>query len=262
MKIAICLSGHMRCYKDLKENFNVFKNYISTFGEVHTFIATWNKYNVTNCWSNYHNLSLPNSHNEFINENEIKIHYDTNNIIILDQDYYNSSYSPFIIDKLTIEKYNYHPKFLSENGIINWMNMLFMIYNSNLLKSNYEFQNNMKFDVVFRVRPDFIFNENIYKFINKDSLQNNKLNITKQIPGTNGNFNVLKDQFLFGNSKIMDIYSNSIYRVSETFNKKIFGDPENVTTKSIENFNIPINEIPDMGLLLSENPNVVNNRTR
>ena len=60
----------------------------------------------------------------------------------------------------------------------------------------------------------------------------------------------------------MDIYSNSIYRVSKVFTDEIFGDPENVITKAIENFKIEINEIPDMGLLLSENPNVIQNRTR
>ena len=262
MKIAVCLAGHMRCYKDLKENFYKFHNHISSFGEVEIFIATWNKYNVTNCWSNFHNLSLPDSHNQFIDEEEIKRHYNTTNIVVLDQDYYNSSNSPFLINKLTFKQYNYHPKFLSENGIINYMNMLYAIYNSNLLKSKYEFKNNIKFDIVFRVRPDFLFNENIYNFINNDSLKNNKLNTTKQVVGTNGNFDVLKDQFLFGNSDIMDIYNNSIYRVSEVFNKEIFGDPEKVITKAIENFNIQINEIPDMGLLLSENPNVLQNRTR
>jgi hypothetical protein len=137
-----------------------------------------------------------------------------------------------------------------------------MIYECNILKNKYEFKNNTEFDVVFRIRPDFIFNNIYTNYINIDSITNKKLNATKQLPGTNGNYNILKDQFLFGSSKIMDIYSNSIYRVSKVFTDEIFGDPENVITKAIENFKIEINEIPDMGLLLSENPNVIQNRTR
>jgi|688.fasta_scaffold27887_5 hypothetical protein len=262
MNIAFCISGHMRCFKDLEENFNIFKNYISNFGDIKIFISTWNKYNVTNCWSNFHNLSLPDSYNRYINKEEVVNHYKCEDISIFDQDYYNSKYSPFIIDNLTYTEYNYHPKFLSENKIINWMNMLYMIYECNILKNKYEFKNNTEFDVVFRIRPDFIFNNIYTNYINIDSITNKKLNATKQLPGTNGNYNILKDQFLFGSSKIMDIYSNSIYRVSKVFTDEIFGDPENVITKAIENFKIEINEIPDMGLLLSENPNVIQNRTR
>jgi hypothetical protein len=41
MKIAFCLSGHLRTYDKAIESFNNFKSFISKIGNIDIFISTW-----------------------------------------------------------------------------------------------------------------------------------------------------------------------------------------------------------------------------
>ncbi len=54
MKTAICISGHLRHYKNLKDNFQWFKKALQSFCDVDVFVASWDKQNTLASWSHAH----------------------------------------------------------------------------------------------------------------------------------------------------------------------------------------------------------------
>lgn len=255
MKIAFCISGHLRNYKILKPNFLAFKKYCMQFGEISTFIATWDKINTSNSWSNRQglNFNLDGSENVLTNLEEIKDHYETNDVLILEDDFYMSDFSPFKLDTLSNKQFNWNPRAISSNGILYCVRQFFLVYQANLLKLKSEYQMNNEYDLVFRIRPDFAFNDLLF------SCQFN--NIEKRVvyspwqDNVPNNEIILKDQFAFGDSYGMNIYANVLYRICEQFNKEIFGDPEKLFTYCIRNFNLKIVPTNQLGGIVSENPN-------
>jgi len=105
-------------------------------------------------------------------------------------------------------------------------NMWYRIYEVNKLKREYEEYNNFKYDVVIRIRPDLLLFSNIPIEL---SYLSDKIYIPKY-SGSNVIFKLFKvnnflgfglcDQLSFGNSKIMDIYSDLYLYLEE----KIFSD--------------------------------------
>ena len=260
MKIALCISGHMRCYKELQSNFLEFKKHISNFGEVDTFICTCDKHNSKNSWSSANNLSDISNYNKYVDQEDIKSIYNYKDIKILQQDFYNSEYSPLIYKLFTNNSYNYPmATCVFENNIISWLNMLFLIHECNLLKKKYEFLNRFKYDTVIKLRPDFYFlKDEMMHNINTLNINNKKLNLSRLYNSQEISNTIYKDIFAFGPSDIMDIYCNCIYNISEYFNNNIFGDSEKIITSYLKKYDIKINTIEDVGKILTESKDIKN----
>lgn len=257
MKIALCLSGHMRNYKRLAENFYNFRNYLSQYGQVDVFVTTWNRRNTSNSWSVQHGLNESNSHNDIIIYDDIKNHYNTDFIQILDYDFYDSNFSPLRYNNFTNKEYNWKPHpsvgsgcFGIHNGIVHSTKMFYLIFMANILKSQQEFLNNQHYDFVMRLRPDMLFIENEYT----KSLQMNFLDINKLYLPVG---HIWTDQFACGSSHIMNKYASSILRIASVNDNDIFGEPEVVMNECLLNLigSENIVRIPKVGVILAENPN-------
>lgn len=243
--IALCISGHMRNYKRLQNNFIEFKNLLSQYGNIDIFISTWDKQNTTHCWSSAHGLSENNSNNIEINIDDIKNIYNTTFINMYNEEFYTSMFSPLRYENFTTKLFNWDARG-EHNGIIHSYKMFFLIYQTNLLKLHQEFINDKPYDWVFRLRPDIEFEIYLCKEILKlDQLDNKKL----YVPLKN-------DQFAFGGSEIMNKYSNTFIRSILMYENEIFGDPELICYNSYSNIISETNiiNIPRCGALLAENP--------
>lgn len=123
----------------------------------------------------------------------------------------------------------------------NTCGMFYSIYQSNQLKKEHEKENNFKYDIVIRCRPDFEY----YTPLNFKILQLVKNN-NILMPLDNYAFVTQQcDKFAVGNSKIMDIYSELINYILEYERKypKEFWDGPNVLKKHLDENNIITNWI-------------------
>jgi hypothetical protein len=109
MKIALCISGHLRNYIRLKENFQEFKSFLENYGNVDIFVTTWNNRNTANSWSVQHGLNEPNSHNDIITSDIITDHYHPTQYEILDYNFFDSDFSPLRYKNFTNKQFNWNP---------------------------------------------------------------------------------------------------------------------------------------------------------
>lgn len=256
MKIALCISGHLRNYKRLRDNFNEFKSFLSLYGNIDIFITTYNKRNTINSWSVQHGLNEHNSHNDNITVDMVKNHYNTENVEILDYDFYDSYYSPLKYKNFTDKIYNWTPNtdigqgsFGIHNDIIGSTRMFYLIYRCNNQKLYQEYKNQSQYDIVFRLRPDMQYFPAVYRhMLRLDSIDLSKIYIPTGYIWT--------DQFAYGSSSLMNKYANTFLRISTIHDKEIFGDPEYIMYECLNHFigehNIVRNE--KCGYLLAENP--------
>lgn len=219
MKIAICISGHLRNWK-LNNTTNEFINHLKSYGEVDVFVSTWDRENAFKSWSQMHGLSNLSRCNNIIQKEDIEEFYKTKSISVFNDDFYSSRFSPLRVESLTSKKFNWHPNGVNENNVVHSIKMFFLINQVNLLKLEQEFAQEQNYDLVFRVRPDFEFFEEKYKTFDFSKIENDVLYIRKP-HGSN-----ICDQFAFGSSKIMDKYANTLYKVSALYDNDVFGDPE------------------------------------
>ena len=257
MKIAFCISGHLRNYIRLKDNFYEFKSFVSQFGTVDTFVTTYNNRNTSNSWSVQHGLNDSNSHNEIITEEIVKDHYQTNNVEIIDYNFLDSDFSPLKYTNITTKEFiwNLDPSIGNtsygiHNNVIMSTRMFYLIYRCNIQKLYAEYQNNQQYDFVFRIRPDMQFFDQAYgELLRLNQLDRIKIYIPE------GHF--WTDQFAYGYSELMNKYSNAYLRTSSVHDNEIFGDPETVMKEAIENLlgSDNIIRVPKCGYILAENPN-------
>jgi len=234
MRIAFCISGHLRDYKSLTDNFFEFKTFCEKFGTVDTFIATWDKISTKYSWSAAHNLTLHKNTETKVRYQDISDHYKTKDVIIFDDEFYSSDRSPLKYQHFTKHQYNWDHRGIS-NNVIHSTRMFFLIHQANVLKLNKEYSNNIKYDLVIRLRPDMLFHKHLYESIDFNKiLHTNKIFI---VPHSMPHKNHISycDRFIIGSSNLMDKLSSTMYNLSIPFNRNIFGDPEDVLFHAIHN---------------------------
>lgn len=176
MKVALCLSGQLRCFNHpmVIESFN------KTFSDLDydIFISTWGDMNITgnikddieSVYGNIKSINVEN-YDEWFQS--------------IDDNLRNISQQPNPPHKPTS------------------LPQLYMIYKCNELKKKYEHDNGITYDIVFRVRPDLLF-------VNKVDITNFNNNTVFNINfGKAYHPNRIYDIFFYGDSKTMDTLSNS-----------------------------------------------------
>lgn len=245
MKIAICISGHLRHYQKLKENFEWFKKNLQSISDVDVFVAAWNKQNTLVSWSHAHGISNAETANNIINLDEVKNFYETDFVELFDYDFYSSDCSPINYTNWTDKPYIWDTRGIGGN-VINSSKMFFLIYEANKLKKQQEFINGQKYDLVIRTRPDYEYN-NLSVF-EKLVIKPNTIFSAKPYPDSK-----IDDQFGMGNSDSMDKYSACILKQPAILHSDVWGDPENILIHSLKCFhNLNIEFVPRVGFLGSD----------
>jgi hypothetical protein len=177
MKIAICISGLIRSYD--RGIQSIRKNIINQFPEdqIDIFVSTWQDQQF-NDFSNIKDISFaPKLLNKFI-------------------DFYENKRLAFYENQVAAGIRTY-----------NVLSMFYQIMNCNLLKIKYEKITNKKYDLVFRLRTDFLGHYPIN--FNMQNLKKNNIYIDN--PSGSG----FGDGFAFGDSESMDIYSNAYLYIDD-----------------------------------------------
>ena len=219
MKVALCLSGQMRGY--LKAYPSVKKNIIDVFNP-DIFIHTWDDLGKSN---NLHHRALPSpivhylprklhidlpyfsslfphfsaeiSSESIVNESELRKLYNPKACVV-EKSPSLEEYDDFFGFKVPNKMIQKHPKTM-------WSRHLFYkVYKCNELKKDFEQQNDFKYDLVIRLRPDLSIGEVISPQIDENTLyfRYRTINISNQI----------SDQYFYADSDTMDnvcdIYNN------------------------------------------------------
>jgi hypothetical protein len=225
MRTAICISGHLRHYDKLKENFLFFKKYLESFSKVDVFISTWNKQNTLISWSHAHGISNSETVNNFISEQQVKDFYETEFANTFDYDFYSSNFSPLNYKDWTDTQYSWDSRGIG-GSVINSSKMFFLVHEVNKLKKMQEFISNSKYDLVIRTRPDYEYKN--FLPLNKSNIKENTIYSAKPYECS-----PIDDQFAFGTSASMDKYAACFLKQSAIFNSNIWGDPENILINSL-----------------------------
>lgn len=245
MKIAICISGHLRHYQKLKENFEWFKKNLQTISDVDVFVATWDKQNTLVSWSHAHGISNAETAKNTVNLDEVKNFYKTDFVQLFDYDFYSSDNSPINYKNWTDKSYNWDIRGIGGN-VVNSSKMFFLIYEANKLKKQQEFINSRKYDLVIRTRPDYEYN-NLSAF-EELVIKPNTIFFAKPYPDSK-----IDDQFGMGDSDSMDKYSSCILKQPALFHNNLWGNPEDILLNSLQGLHkINFELIPRVGFLGSD----------
>jgi hypothetical protein len=223
MKISICFSGHIRNFFDKGlDNFNKNLLYLREQGhEVDLFFSVWDTYGPSTSA-----LRPTPIESNAINEDLIKQMNPVSYLIEKYEDIKHNFILKNIHPTIKIEPY----PIISEEGILYSIPMYYKIFSANSLKREYELKHNFKYDVVLRYRA------NIYmdKPLILEEIQPNTLYVpyVNQHWWENPHYQtwsyMTDDRFAYGDSEIMDQYSDTYNNLTMLFEKYKSTGPERI----------------------------------
>ncbi len=188
MRVALCLSGQMRTYKQAYKNL---KKYILKPLKPDVFIHTWEYSGITN----RSKLSSKNKYGEKITYRQLKKLYNPKKAVI--EKFYDEYYDE-------LEGIKFPKKLKKDNPTKTYADLplFYKIKKCNDLKKEYEEKHGFKYDIVIRMRPDLMIKEKIPgRVLNESSviwLPHFFLDTSK----------FLNDRFAISNSENMDYYAS------------------------------------------------------
>ncbi len=203
MKIAFCLSGHLRTYERCLESFNQFKSYVNNFGDIDIFISTWEEE------SNPRDSLHQNISDSVKSIDILKIKEQYNPILIGIHSY--RQIENYLKNNFFKPKYNFDsfgPTY-SKLNIPHHMRGYYLLYQVSMLKESIELINNFKYDLIFRIRPDFKFNQDIYSKIDFSKFEKNIFYAFMY------RYNDVDDQFGFGDSRCFSKYCKTFFHLDK-----------------------------------------------
>lgn len=215
IKTALCISGHLRTFLD---NYNSVKVNILDKLNCDVFIHTWDT------------LGLSYRHTDSnLHITETKHVTDT----------INKLYKP---KKIIIEKSRYfsitplmQQRLIDHRDVSGILSMWYKIEACNNLKKDYEIENNFKYDCVIRFRGDLFVEQPIPIDIHT--------NLQHLFLPNYGNFGGACDQFAYGNSEIMDKYSELYSNLENHLTAGAPLHPERMMLFHLEKQNLPIAKV-------------------
>lgn len=203
MKIALCISGQMRTYKNCYDL--LYKNILVPLNP-DVFIHTWSNSGVSNKVK-----SGIDRESRDISESVLHEMYTPEMMVIED---FEAGFTDSI-DGISV------PEILKEHEPLHYkgsLPMYYKMYQCNELKKTYESTNNFEYDRVIRMRPDLAFYEHFpdVLFGIDDYLWHSDLMIDQSFQ--------VSDKLAFGNSKVMDYYT-SVYRMLKKYWETPLGEP-------------------------------------
>lgn len=195
MRIAILLPGQPRFYND----FRTFLSNLKGYNQADWFVYLTNSSTREELKIRTHSM-IPDVHNEWVNYD---VEWAKSKII---QNLPNNNFlKKFEISDVHLQQWPYVRDKQERVRTENIFNMYYNIYKANQLRVNYEQENNFKYDAVIRTRTDI-------GLLNEVNIKNYNLN---SVTMPNNSWFGCNDQFAFGNSDIMTIYSDVLNHLEE-----------------------------------------------
>lgn len=218
MKTAICFSGLVRNYDKYIDHWVDFIKYWNS----DVFIHTWNVFDQID------RKEIPNSVFNYINSLLSPKMFDYYNLDISEETF------------LQYKKWNFKKEDWHSKDAINFAGMYHSICESNQMRRNYQKITNINYDIVFRARFDFGFQD---KLLHGD-IKEGSLNLLP-INRSDG----YCDIFAAGSSVDMNIYSSLYMNYDECCENIKLMRPEDMLKYWIDKHNIPVNIINNKYLI-------------
>lgn len=159
MKVALCISGQLRTYKDCFSSLN--HNLIKPFNP-DIFIHTWQDVGA----SIKDEVGV--EHNLLASEEELNKMYSPKKVIILKRpEYISERYNGKVVPQILIDREPIHHKSV--------LAMYFQIFECNKLAVDYANEHGFEYDLIIRARPDMVFCEKIPMLAIRNVLRNSSL---------------------------------------------------------------------------------------
>lgn len=203
MRVALLLSGNLRYYE---KTFDSLKEHLIDVLDVDIFIHTWENRGLQKRDSGY-KLDL----SDMVDVDHVKELYNPKKIVI-------EKFDEEMRQSLGVNKYRQQHRVPVENIL----SMYRKIELCDKLRLGYEVENNFKYDLVIRCRPDIVFESPLPK----NEIDN--ITTTVWVPDT-GNEQI-NDHIAFSNGENMEYYC-SLYSKIDTYYYDEAPNPPNVTEK-------------------------------
>ncbi|MCZ2224453.1 MAG: methyltransferase domain-containing protein [Chitinophagales bacterium] len=195
LKVAICISGHLRTFDKTYNSFlsNVIIPSQEKVARLNTFISTWETIGTHG--------SKGNSDDHLSNIKTIDKKYEIEKILNpvdlhIDQYY---EYEEFL------QKFR---KDINNHHVDTYVAMFYNMYNLKKMIEKYENENNIKYDLIIRTRSDLLFRSKVnFCDFQKDYVYSPTIGRYFQ--------NGMNDQFAIGNNENMKIYFNIFEKLAE-----------------------------------------------
>lgn len=194
MKIALCLSGHLRKFE---QTFPALHFHFLKDHDCDVFIHTWDQLGYSSPFKTDTVAGFTKS-----KMSQIENLYKPKKIVVESSDFFNDlkemarEYAPHLID---LPKPVYHMSA-----------MFYKMYACNEIKNYYEKKNNINYDWVIRARPDLMFhNKIILPATHQDGIIH--------IPNSPHHPQWTNDQFAIGKTNDMDLYSSAFFDIPDYF---------------------------------------------
>ena len=234
MKVAVCLSGHIRNFSDCKESF---VNHIVKQYNPDIFIHTWDEYGYGRNGSPTNPI---NEKTKLCIEKNKHLGFSQNTEILrgtpkIDQELF----SDLNVKEMVIESYDeIEPDILkiAERVVVkdnidyppNFISAIRKVKLCNELRKKYEQQNDVHYDIIIKARPDLMYH-NVVIHENPNQL----------FTPVNQSYGVMSDIFYYSNSNIIDKFC-TFYDLLETYIEKGYHfNPHRLMLKHLEETKIP-----------------------
>lgn len=194
MKIALCLSGHLRKFEQTYPALHLFllRNY-----DVDIFIHTWDKLGFSCAYKT--DATLDSIDPKITEINRL---YNPKKMIIESCDF---------IEELKRQGDEYAPHLRNEPKHVGHMaSMLYKIYAANELYKLYQMETGTQYDWIIRCRPDLLFHNPI-------RIPNEHKPGKVWIPKATSSPDWYNDQLAIGSPEDMELYSSVFFDMSEYF---------------------------------------------
>lgn len=215
MKIALCLSGHLR---NFERTYPALYFYFLKDHDVDIFIHTWDKLGFSCAFKT----------DQTLNDTEPKLAevnrlYKPKKIIVE---------SSSFVEELKRQGDEYAPHLKNEPKHVGHMaSMFYKIYAANELRRKYEIETGIKYDWIIRCRPDLLFQNEI-------KLPTEKKPGKIWMPRALSSPDWYNDQFAIGLPDDMDLYSSAFFDIPEYFQARQEYYPEKFMIWSMKKKNL------------------------
>jgi hypothetical protein len=197
MKIAICLSGHLRKFE---QTFPTLHLYLLRSYDCDIFIHTWDRMGYSSQYKTDPKLDISYSYIP-----QVEQMFKPKQIIVEDSNF---------VEELKRQGNQYAPHLQNEpKHVAHMASMFYKIYAANELRKKYQRETGVQYDWVIRCRPDLIFHQPIVLPTLKEP---GKIYVNKHqsSPGW------INDQFAIALPEDMDLYSSFFFNMEEYFSAR------------------------------------------
>lgn len=215
LKTALCISGHLRTFE---ENFDSVRVNILEKMDCDVFIHTWDKVGLAHRGldAKYHNTET------YKLVDKIEKLYNPKKLVI-------EPSKAFLVSNLM------QSRLIDRRDIPGTLSMFYKIEQCNNLKKEYEQENNFTYDCVIRFRGDL--------FVENPLPVDTFTNLNTVFFSNYGHFGGISDQFAYGNSSIMDIYSSLYSNIQKYLEEGAPMHPEKLMKYHIEASKLPYTKV-------------------